>query len=346
MSTRKADGSHEDGDGTTPAAETAGSERESDAPTGTMAQLLRAARNEAPHEQLEPRILEEIQYRTRLVGDTVPPPAETRSNPLVGPVGAGLVGATVLAAAAALLLWLRASSPQGTVELGAEPVQSETSPALEQSVGASRSAAAKPRQPPPDPCVRAVVAEGGAPQIDDFEDGDDIIERFEGRVGPWRWVRDTDAPGTAPALLPVPRVPAMDGTDNKLALHVKGGRLREWGATVEFVFEPKCYDASVYGGIAFEARGSGRVYLAPREVRVIPVASGGMCVEDCHNAHTAKIELDEKWRNYEVRFDEVEQRGYDQPPLNPKRLHSLAFLIRPEDTPYDVWLDDVRFVER
>jgi hypothetical protein len=32
------------------------------------------------------------------------------------------------------------------------------------------------------------------------------------------------------------------------------------------------------------------------------------------------------------------------PPLDASRLQSVAFLIRPEDTPYDVWLDDVRFL--
>ena len=32
--------------------------------------------------------------------------------------------------------------------------------------------------------------------------------------------------------------------------------------------------------------------------------------------------------------------------LDPSKLNSLAFLIRPEDTPYDVWIDDLRFVRR
>jgi hypothetical protein len=160
----------------------------------------------------------------------------------------------------------------------------------------------------------------------------------------WRWVRDTDAPGTAPALLPVPR-PGKTAK-NQLALRVKGDRLREWGATVEFVFGSKCYDASAYAGIAFQARGSSRIYLAPREVSVMPVSAGGICVEDCHNNHVKQIPLEPNWQSFEVRFDEVEQRGYDRPRLDPRRLHSVAFLIRPEDTPYDVWIDDVRFIER
>jgi hypothetical protein len=42
----------------------------------------------------------------------------------------------------------------------------------------------------------------------------------------------------------------------------------------------------------------------------------------------------------------VEQRGYGRPGFDPKQLHSIAFLIRPEDTPYDLWVDDVSFVKR
>ncbi|MFZ5892574.1 MAG: hypothetical protein ACOY0T_16065 [Myxococcota bacterium] len=180
--------------------------------------------------------------------------------------------------------------------------------------------------------------------IDDFEDGDDAILPHPGRQAFWRWVRETDAPGTAPALLPIPRPGAT--AVNRLALHVKGGRLSDWGAAVEFTFSSSCYDASAYAGIAFSARGPGRIYVAPREPAVIPLAEGGSCERDCHNPHVQKIELENRFRNYEVRFVDVRQRGLGKPPLDPKRLNSLAFLIRPEDTPYDLWIDDVRFIPR
>jgi hypothetical protein len=203
--------------------------------------------------------------------------------------------------------------------------------------------------PRPDPCANALVASGDAPLIDDFEDGDDAVLPNEQRRGFWRWVRETDAPGTAPALLPIPRPSGgtgARGTSNRLALHVRGGRLSDWGAAIEFSFRPGCYDASRYGGIAFTARGPGRIYVAPREVGVIPVGEGGSCERDCHNAHVLKVDLDNRFRSYEVRFDDVRQRGFNKPPLDAKRLNSLAFLIRPEDTPYDVWIDDVRFTPR
>ena len=51
------------------------------------------------------------------------------------------------------------------------------------------------------------------------------------------------------------------------------------------------------------------------------------------------------WR-YEVRWEELRQRGTKQAELDPSKLNSLAFLVRPEDTPYDVWIDDLRFVRR
>ncbi len=78
--------------------------------------------------------------------------------------------------------------------------------------------------------------------IDDFEDGDDAVSALEQRVGFWRWVREIDAPGTAPALMPVARPEALP--ENRLALHAKGGRLWDWGAVIEATFRPACYDAS------------------------------------------------------------------------------------------------------
>lgn len=324
-----------------------GSERTADAeqaaseatPPGALGELLRLARNEAPARPLEARVLQSVASRNGLLE------SERRPSSLV--LGGILAGAGAMALAASIVLWLSRSPEEpaqptehANIELGREPIEAPSS-----LPGAITSTVAPSQLPvPEDPCRQPVVASGSEPLIDDFEDGDDAILSYEQRAGLWRWVRDTDAPGTAPALLPVPR--SGKTPKNQLALRVKGDRLREWGATIEFVFESRCYDASAYAGIAFDARGSTRVYLAPREVSVMPVSAGGTCVEDCHNNHVKQIRLEPDWQTFEVRFDEVEQRGYDRPRLDPKRLHSIAFLVRPEDTPYDVWIDDVRFIER
>jgi hypothetical protein len=209
--------------------------------------------------------------------------------------------------------------------------------------GATPSAPAHTMQPAVDLCLSVARGSGSEPLIDDFEDGDDAIRPLEGRAGFWRWPREIDAPGTAPALIPVPRPDATRG--NRLAQHVKGGKLLDWGATIEFDFRPACYDASQYAGVSFQARGPGRIYFAARERSVIPIAEGGNCQSDCHNPHVLKVELESGFRTYQVRFAELRQRGLGKPLLDTHRLHSLAFLIRPEDTPYDVWVDDLRFLQ-
>jgi len=295
--------------------------------------LLDAARDEAPPPELGERVLEQVAYRTRL--------ARLASLPRRSGYRAA-AGALVLLAAGVLLV-VFALRPSADLPIAAEHAGSASKasgapPGAQASAPAQQSAALAN-----DPCLSSVPVTGNEPAIDDFEDGDDAIRPLEGRVGFWRWAREIDAPGTAPALIPVPRADATRG--NRLAQHVKGGQLADWGATVEFDFRPACYDASRYVGVSFQARGPGRIYFAPRERSVIPIAEGGSCEVDCYNPHVAKIELESAWRTYQVRWTELRQRGIGKPALDAHRLHSLAFLIRPEDTPYDVWLDDLRFLQ-
>jgi hypothetical protein len=291
--------------------------------------MLHAARCESAPAELGERVLDHVQYRLRLEKAGEPQPASRA-------FGLTLLGCVLAAAAAVLAVRALATSSPLLVAEPAASVQRDRSSASSPKKTAANAALSV--------CIGRASAAGAAPLIDDFEDGDDAIVNLEQRSGFWRWAREIDAPGTAPALLPVPRPQRTRG--NELALHVKGGRLLDWGATVEFTFRPACYDASVYQGVAFLARGPGRIYVSPREVGVIPSAEGGSCERDCHNPHVIKIDLDGQWRTYQVRWSELRQRGYDKPALDASRLHSLAFLIRPEDTPYDVWLDDVRFLPR
>jgi hypothetical protein len=292
-----------------------------------FSELIRSARAEQPNRSLKDTVVAAIAYRQALAR---PASSSWRSR------AAWTAFGTALAVAAGVVVVLRNSNPHSNVKITPEPEPVASSK--------SSSSLAKVESVPIDPCVDKKTASGARPFIDDFEDGDDEVSLVEGRSGLWRWVRDTDAPGTSPALLPIPRPNAKPG--NRLAIHAKGGKLLDWGAVIEFDFVPSCYDASVYRGLTFQAKGPGRIFVAPREVGVIPVALGGTCREDCHNAHVKKIDLDGQWRTYEVHWSEVAQRGYGKPALDPGRLNSLAFQIHPEDTPYDVWLDDVRFLSK
>jgi hypothetical protein len=196
--------------------------------------------------------------------------------------------------------------------------------------------------PPPELCRHPVRALGTEPLLDDFEDGDEGLPPLEGRNGYWTRFEDDSTPQRSHILPPMARRHAT--ASNRLALHATGGKLEGWGASIGVRFGPSCYDLSAYRGIRFSALGPGRLEVGVLEVRVIPVEWGGSCVEECYRGHAKEIELEASWRNYELRWEELEQWGKPRRPLDPTRVQSLVFSVLPEDTPYDFWIDDMSFL--
>ena len=191
------------------------------------------------------------------------------------------------------------------------------------------------------PCRSAVRAGGDSPQIDDFEDGNELVALLEARNGYWVSLSDTDPDGAEPVLLPSLRPDPSPG--NRYALHVAGARHRSWGASVQVELGPPCYDASAYAGIAFDARGPGRLSAGIRTVDAVPVLRGGTCTEDCYQSHLGEVTLESEWKTYVLGWSHLHQEG-EARPVDPRRANGVEFLLRPEDTPYDVWIDNVRFV--
>jgi hypothetical protein len=199
--------------------------------------------------------------------------------------------------------------------------------------------------PPPlpvfdDPCRLATHARGDSPLVDDFEDGNELVALLEARNGYWIALSDTDPEGAEPVLLPSVRPDATP--DNRYALHIAGARHQKWGVSVQVEFGPSCYDASVYRGIAFDARGPGRLYAGIRTVEAVPAARGGTCTEDCYRSHFGAVALEGGWKTYVLPWRDLHQDGATTP-ADPRRTNGMEFLVRPEDTPYDVWIDNVRF---
>ena len=202
------------------------------------------------------------------------------------------------------------------------------------------------RPAPAHPCERRFRAEGRSALIDDFEDGDGYVHAAEGRSLFWLLHFDYDKEGEV-TRVPRPEPTAGSGHAHGRALHLTGGTLRDWGAVLDLPFAPhRCYDASAYAGLRFRAKGPGRVFVGAREVRVVPTRWGGTCQADCYNVHAAAVSLGSDWKQYEVRWNQMRQRGYDTPPLDPTSLHSLQWHVHGEDTPFDFWIDDVEFIER
>jgi hypothetical protein len=281
---------------------------------GLRAELLRASRIEQPPNGLEERIARRLEEE----------PA-SRGRRLFLPWQA-VAAVSVLLGVAGYALWRSRPLEVATPE---PPRPSVAAPS------ASASAADAGRA-----CLLRGRGAGQAPLIDDFEDGNGEVLARDGRHGPWQLVTDRNEKGPGPFTI----LPSRSG--NGYAMHWTGPEFREWGSSLEYPFPTHCYDASAYRGLTFRARGPGRVYVAAREVSVVPEKLDGTCTSDCFNSHVKLVVLGDKWQRFELPWSELQQRGYGMPGVDVSSLHSLQFLVRPEDSPFEVWIDDVGFLER
>jgi hypothetical protein len=247
-------------------------------------------------------------------------------------------GGIVIALAAAAALWV-ASRP---ADRRAESVTPER---------VSPSAAPKPALPPAKPaCPRLVVARGDAPLLEDWEEQDSRVASLDGRGGNWITYDDGTGKQTPPDKSPLfPSRLASPRGSSARALHLFGGKFTNWGVTFGAeLADAACYDASEYAGVSFVAKGPGVLKVGFQMLDVQDVKYGGLCKTDCYNAHRKVVELSKSWKEYSVRWEELHQLYEAGPPLafDPSRVRFLEFSVAPEDTPFDLWVDDVRFVKK
>ncbi len=256
-------------------------------------------------------------------------------------VGGLAVGVTTLALAAGVLLVHRRVPLPVLVapELSALSPVKPVSPATPVASGVA----------PFTRCAPALVAEGGNPLIDDFEDGDAHAPMLEHRAGQWLTYNDgtsneSPPPGTPFSAL---RIPGGRG-DSHFGVHNTGGKFSKWGASLSLTLNPHhCYDASAYAGIQFWARGRGEIRAVVKVTQVVTEEFGGTCQHDCFDVHAKTIKLSKQFEHVTVRWDELSQVGFgEQVPFDPHSLDGIEFAVRPEQTPFDFWIDDVSFLPR
>jgi hypothetical protein len=306
-------------------------------------ELMRSTRNDAPSAATRELAIEHVllRYRRRRVA---------------GSVGWVALGGG-LALAAGVLLWLRANpSPdmQLARELPIAPSQSGAALPASAAVPASSTApspapSASARVVELEPCTPAMRAAGTQPLIDDFEDNDARIAALEHRAGFWSASNDNTgkqrpAPGGPLAMT---RIPGGRGA-SQFALHTGGNKFTKWGALLAADFSPRrCYDASAYAGLVFFARGRGSFNVVAKMTQIAPEEYGGSCTHDCYDSHRATIPLTTDWQEHRVTWAELKQKGFGQTvPFDPRSLLSLEFSVAPEQTPFDLWIDDIRFLQR
>jgi hypothetical protein len=199
------------------------------------------------------------------------------------------------------------------------------------------------------PCSPVVVATGQDAMIDDFEDGDSRLLKLDKRAGSWVTFGD----GTAPQLprlgvaFDANRIPGGRGA-SQFGLHASGGTFKQWGTVLSAELTPRrCYDASAYAGISFWARGKARLRVGVKMTQVVAEDFGGSCLKDCFDGHGTERALTHDWQHYEVRWEELTQKGFGPPlPFDPHSLMAVEFAMPAHAPAFDYWLDDVSFLPR
>jgi hypothetical protein len=273
----------------------------------------------------------------------------------VEPRSVALGAAVGLAAGVALsIVALRSPEPRPAIAIVSERppataaagVSSRAGQALVTNARGSGSALPATRLPP---CPKLVRAPGASPSLDDFEDGNARLLVAEDRGGTWGVqgapsARVTPRPGTL--AFPVP-IPKGRGT-SRYGLHLSGERMTQGSVGLSVNLAPgRCYDASAYAGVEFYARGTGRIYFGITQIDVMERRWGGLCTKDCYDAHRKPVDLGPEFSLFRVRWEELEQVGYGAPVrFDPARIFHVDFGVEPADTPFDFWIDDVRFISR
>ncbi len=198
-------------------------------------------------------------------------------------------------------------------------------------------------------CPELVVARGDAPLLDDFEKNDAQLLRQDGREGSWLTFDDGTARQRVPSgsqLFPTV-IPGRRG-ESRRALHASGGKFTDWGATTTVALaDNSCYDVSKYAGLRFWAKGKSRVFVGVQLIDVQELKFGGFCTDNCYNVHRKGIELGARWQEHEVRWEELEQLWpKNRVEFDPERVRSLEFLFLPENTPFELWVDDLELIPR
>jgi hypothetical protein len=221
-----------------------------------------------------------------------------------------------------------------------------------------------PKEIPLPPGAPAKVAGGPcsekSPQsdtalVDDFEDGDHAAFKGFQREG-W-WFSAGDATEGA-KIFPEPgafhpeRLPIAEATrDNLFAAHLKADGQKDWGTVwgVTLRWENKgirCpLNVAGFAGVRFRAKGPGTVRLSFGIPETEPADAGGTCTSGCYDVHGKVYFLSDRWEDYLVRWDRLEQQGWGtQARFDPGRVVSLQLSVKPRDLPADFWIDDIAFV--
>lgn len=192
--------------------------------------------------------------------------------------------------------------------------------------------------------------------IDDFEDGNNQVAMMGERDGYW-WV-STDKLGTKVTDPPEGFRPSEGGANGssmagRVVGHTVGGGDQAWGVEFGGNFlsaKSDLYDGGRYVGISFKAKAPGKGLKSVRfnltDVNTHP--DGSVCTT-CWNHFRKDLNLTQDWKEYRILFNELQQRpGWGNPRpdhVTPGKLVAATFAVGGVESDFDIWLDDLQFLE-
>ena len=187
--------------------------------------------------------------------------------------------------------------------------------------------------------------------IDDGEDGDNQVILRGDRAGYLYTFKDAKGTQVKPDGQFAPTSGGANGSRYGLRIH---GQLADRDATyaglgLSFRDPKGPYDASRYQGISFWARvGAGSATAVRLKVPDVQTDPEGHTCKECFNDFGVDFQATETWTHYVVSFADLKQGagwGDPRPPaIDLSRLYSLQWQVATRGAPFDLWIDDVRFV--
>ncbi|HEX7507330.1 MAG TPA: hypothetical protein VF550_11205, partial [Polyangia bacterium] len=189
--------------------------------------------------------------------------------------------------------------------------------------------------------------------IDDMEDGDGFICPTNGRTGVWYDFGDGTPGELTPrsdsnVLFTPTRIEDGSRGSSRYAARFAGSGFTAYGAFMGFALmnPPKAFDAGGLGGITFWMKSNVPVSVELPTLETAPIRDGGQCVDDatpggCNQHFSFEITAPAPgWLPYQIPFNALSGGGTAI--WNPSHLLNVNFHV-PQDTAFEVWIDDVAF---
>jgi hypothetical protein len=184
------------------------------------------------------------------------------------------------------------------------------------------------------------------PLIDDFEDGNAQIRTRGLREGYWFTATDGDSDGTITDIDDV-FVDLPDGSGGAAHIVASGFDLESpagvFGVNLNDDDSDPYLQSAQYDGLAFFA-------CSPAGSQRIIVEITTTDTVKAYNHYRATVRLTDMWQAFSFEWDDFSQTWGDMVAFDPEKVVGLQFNLDADTDPdtlegYDLWLDDIEFIE-